>query len=89
MKEGDVINDYKGYALFKDDPDPSRQLENRATVLANIIEKHSEDGKVNHNVSADMLGYLSAIPELERIGIIPIVLDVLKTRGIVITGLNL
>lgn len=76
------INQYKGYALFNDVEDRELRVRNRATVLANIFEDNSRDGKVNLRGNQDAVGYFAQLPKEELRDIYAVLSQVLVERGI-------
>ena len=59
-------NEYRGYGLFNDVEDKDLQTHNRARILMNIMEDHSQGDKVTGMGAVICVGYFKALPEEDR-----------------------
>lgn len=57
---------FKGYSLFTEPLEILVRDSNRGAIMANILEEHSQKGKLNRNGLSLLLGYFVAIPAFER-----------------------
>ena len=78
-------NEFKGYSLFNDVEEKDTQRYNRARILVNIMEDHS-DAKRNVNLTGLMLckGYFDLIEPEERDVILEETKKLLEKKGIII-----
>lgn len=82
MPKQDVVqNDYNGYPLFNG-ADKEIRFRNRGTIMANITEDFSEDGKVTAQGTSLILGYFNAVPAVERKATMSAYRAELDVRGI-------
>jgi len=65
-----VDNEYEGYSLFKDIEDEQLKARNRAMILWNIFERHSENGKATVKGMAKLVGYTNRVPSGERMAML-------------------
>ena len=66
MMNENQANEFKGFSLFTDQEEPLR-TRNRAVVLSNIAEDHTnKEKKISPKGAAIMIGYFGAIPKEER-----------------------
>jgi len=82
LQQRDVeMKSYNGYNLFTSAEDEIKH-KNRGTMMANIVEDFSEEGKVTGQGLGLILGYFNAIPKLERLLAMTCFRSVLDDRGL-------
>jgi len=68
MLQENQKNDFKGFSLFNDITDSELQARNRAVVLSNIAEDHTnKEKRINAKGASLILGYFSLIPPDQRL----------------------
>lgn len=61
-------NEFKGFSLFNDVDDITLRTANRARVMANMAEDHTnKEKRINAKGASLILGYFNLIPKEERI----------------------
>lgn len=78
-------NEFKGYSLFNDIEDAEVQRYNRARILVNIMEDHSDEFR-NVNLTGLMLckGYFDLVAPEERDNVLNEAKKLLEKKGIII-----
>lgn len=75
------MDEFKGFSLFNDQQEPLR-TRNRAVVLSNIAEDHTnKEKKISPKGASIMMGYFSAIPKEERSNAAKMFADEMTRRG--------
>ena len=78
-------NNYKGFALFNEIEDRELRLRNRAVVMTNIAEDHSNKSKmISINGMGLIMGYFKSIPSDERNDQLNLFTQHMKERGFVL-----
>ena len=79
-----MLENYKGYSLFKDVEDEALQLHNRASVMANMFEDNisKEDQSSTSKKGALLIfGYMNEIDKKERGQLVTAFHEKMKERG--------
>lgn len=75
-------NNYKGFSLFNDIEDLALRVRNRAVVLANIAEDHTNKARrISPNGAALILGYFNRVAKEERDMVKNAFAENMKQRG--------
>ena len=73
---------YQGMPLFENVEDRSIQVNNRAAVMANTMEEHSNKGKVSPRGLSLILGYFNELPVFDRAAVNEAFKQLLIERGL-------
>jgi hypothetical protein len=62
------MNEFHGYSLFNDVEDVDLRAYNRARVMANMLEQHTDKQtkKITQRGAALVFGYMNQIPDEDR-----------------------
>jgi len=74
------------YPLFEDTEDKALQARNRASIILNIMEDNSKDGKVSLKGTSLVIKYMKDIPEGERKLAFDETVRIGKLRGVIKNG---
>ena len=84
LQQKDVgMKEYKGYSLFKEAACEENRHRNRGVVMANIVEDHTQEGKMTARGTATLIGYFNQIPPRDRELANKKCADILVERGII------
>lgn len=76
-----IKNEYKGFSLFNDVEELTRQERNRAVILCNIVEHNTHKGQITPRGAGLAMGYFSKIPAEQRKGVEEKFEELVKGRG--------
>lgn len=77
-------NEYKGFSLFNDIEDDILRIRNRAVVLANIAEDHTENMKISMKGASLIFGYFALVPPHEKFAVQQKFEEQMKARGFMV-----
>lgn len=77
---------YKGMPLFNDVEERSIQTNNRAAVMANTMQEHSQKSKVSPRGLSLILGYFNELPVFDRAAVNEAFKEQLVQRGLSSNG---
>jgi len=79
-----MTNTYKGFHLFNDIEDDVLRNRNRAVVLTNLADDHTEHRKINYKGASLILGYFKVIPEQDKEAVKKLFQETMERKGYIL-----